>query len=211
MADRSGLLAALVVVAALASGLAGCSALDPAPGGHRYACASLLTSEPSQDGLPGFATEIDGRNHVRDPNTVIRYASCPPTSGDHFNIANRGPIRPGLYPAGEEQVPGGWLHNMEHGYVVALYRCPSGVIGDDDCISETEVEQLQTFYEEAPVSSNPSCPTKLVIARFDSMTTRFAVIAWGRALLTDDFVPDEALQFAEQWQDSAAAPEAGLC
>ena len=174
-------------------------------------CCSCGVTFCSHCALPGFATEIDGRNHVRDPNTVIRYASCPPTSGDHFNIANRGPIRPGLYPAGEEQVPGGWLHNMEHGYVVALYRCPSGVIGDDDCISEAEVEELQTFYEEAPVSSNTSCPTKLVIARFDSMTTRFAVIASGRALLTDDFVPDEALQFAEQWEASAAAPEAGLC
>ena len=159
----------------------------------------------------GFSTGLLGRNDVRDLNTVIKYAFCPPTSGDHYFATNRGPIRAAVYPANEEQVPGGWLHNMEHGYVVALYRCPSGVLGEGDCISQAEMDQLQAFFDQVPDSVNPSCPTKVVVARFDSMETKFAVLAWGRALLTNEFDLDTALLFNQQWQDQPAAPERGSC
>jgi hypothetical protein len=216
--------AAITLLAVLSVALAGCISITigptapvgtstpgPSEASRGYLCDSLLTPETSQDGRPGFTTPLLGRSHVRDPNTVIDYAFCPPTSGDHFNITNLGPIRPAVYPPNEEQRPGGWLANLEHGYVVVLYRCPSGVIGEDDCISQAEVEQLQAFYEDAPDSLNPSCPTKLVVARFDSISTRFALLAWGRALLTDAFDPDTALQFNEQWNDQPAVPERGLC
>jgi hypothetical protein len=159
----------------------------------------------------GFSTGLLGKNHIRDLGTVINYAYCPPTSGDHYNVTNRGPIRAAVYPANEEQVPGGWVHNMEHGYMVALYRCRSGVIGQGDCISQAEMDQLQSFYDQVPDSTNPSCPKKVVVARFDSMNTKFAMLAWGRALLTDTFDLDTALLFDQQWQDQPAAPERGLC
>jgi hypothetical protein len=159
----------------------------------------------------GFSTGLLGRNHVVDPNRVINYAFCPPTSGEHYNIPGRGPIRAGVYPANQEQGPGGWVHNLEHGYVVALYRCPSGVLGQGDCISQAEFDQMQAFFDQVPDSVNPSCPTKIVVARFDTMSTRFALLAWGRALLTDTFDLDTALLFNQQWQDQPAAPERGSC
>ncbi len=159
----------------------------------------------------GFTTGLLGRGHIRDLGTVINYAFCPPTSGDHYNITNHGPIRAAVYPANQEQVPGGWLHNLEHGYVVALYRCPSGVLGQGDCISQDEFNQMQAFFDQVPDSVNPSCPTKVVVARFDTMKTRFAMLAWGRALLTDTFDLDTALLFDQQWQDQPAAPERGSC
>ena len=142
---------------------------------------------------------------------MISYGFCPPTSGDHFNIANRGPIRLGLYPPSEEQVPGGWVHNMEHGYVVVLYRCPSGEAGVGDCITEDEADLIGELYDQVPDSINPSCPDKVIVARFDSRTTRFTVLAWGRALLADTLDVGDALLFTEQWLDSDAAPEPGLC
>ena len=154
----------------------------------------------------GFTTAILGRNHVRD-NTVIEYAFCPPTSGNHYAATGRGPIRAGVYPKSAEQVPGGWIHNMEHGYVVALYRCPSAT----DCPSDAEMAQLQAFFDQAPASTNASCPTKIVVARFDQMSTRFALLAWGRALLINEFDLDTALTFAQQWMDHEAVPERGLC
>jgi hypothetical protein len=43
------------------------------------------------------------------------------------------------------------------------------------------------------------------------METKFAVLAWGRALLTNEFDLDTALLFNQQWQDQPAAPERGLC
>jgi len=159
----------------------------------------------------GFNTGLLGRNHERDLNKTIRYPFCPPTSGDHFNVTNRGPIRAAVYPPNEEQIPGGWLHNMEHGYVVALYRCPSGVLGEGDCISQAEMDQMQAFFDQVPDSINPGCPTRVIVARFDSMDTRFALLAWGRALLTNEFDLDTALLFNQQWQDPPAAPERGAC
>lgn len=144
---------------------------------------------------------------MRDVNATIKYAFCPPTSGDHFNVNNRGPIKAGVYPKTQEQIPGGWLHNLEHGYVIALYRCS----GPSDCPSPDELAQMQAFFDQAPDSVNPSCPSKIIVARFDSMDTRFALLAWGRALLVDEFDLDTALLFTQQWLDHEAVPERGLC
>lgn len=139
-----------------------------------------------------------------DPN--IEYAFCPPTSGNHY-APPRGPLRAGVYPKTEEQIPGGWIHNLEHGYVVALYRCPSAT----DCPTDAEMAQLQAFFDQAPTSANALCPDKVIVARFDQMSTRFALLAWGRALLIDQFDLDTALTFAQQWMDHEAVPERGAC
>jgi hypothetical protein len=73
------------------------------------------------------------------------------------------------------------------------------------------MDQMQQFFEQAPVSSNATCPKKVLVVRFDSMNTRFALLAWGRALLFDDFNLDTALTFAQQWMDHADVPERGTC
>jgi hypothetical protein len=153
----------------------------------------------------GFTTTVYPPVHVRDQS--INYPVCPPSSGEHYNAAGRGPIRAGVYPSTSEQTPGGWVHNLEHGYVVALYRCPSA----DDCPTEAELAQMQAFYDQATFSQNQNCPRKVVVARFDQMETPFALLAWGRALLTDEFSLDTALLFAQQWTDHEAVPERGIC
>jgi hypothetical protein len=167
------------------------------------------TPEPTPVAEPtprlGFTTTILGAQHVPHPST-IRYGFCPPTSGDHFS-APAGPIRAGFYPPVQEQHPGGWVHNLEHGYVVALYRCEDG-----DCPTQAELNLLQRFVDEAPPSSfAPQCGTQVLAARFDAMETRFALVAWARALLMDEFDLDTALTFAEQWIDHEAVPERGVC
>lgn len=156
----------------------------------------------------GFTTAELGRSHVRDPSQTLNYAFCPPTSGDHYDAAGVGPIADEIYPKTQERSPGGWVHNLEHGYIVALYRCPT----DEDCVTDAEMAELQRFYSEAPNSPiAQTCPRKVIVARFDSMSTRFAVLAWGRALLTDEFDLDTALTFAQQWMDHEAVPERGSC
>jgi hypothetical protein len=139
-------------------------------------------------------------------DAVIEYGFCPPTSGNHYN-APRGPIRGAVYPKTEEQVPGGWIHNLEHGYVVALYRCTSAT----DCPTDAEMAQLQAFFDQTPESGSVTCPKRVIVARFDQMSTRFALLAWGRALLTDEFHLDTALTFTQQWMDHEAVPERGSC
>jgi hypothetical protein len=145
-----------------------------------------------------------GRNHILNPAQTIEYGFCPPTSGDHYNVTGRGPIRAAVYPKTAEQPPGGWVHNLEHGWVVMLYRCT----GPNDCPSDAEMAQMQALYDQAPTQSG--CDRELLVARFDSMDTRFAEVAWGRAMLTNDFNLDTALTFAQQWMDQFA-PEKATC
>ena len=54
-------------------------------------------------------------------------------------------------------------------------------------------------------------PQEVLVARFDSMTTPFAELAWGRAMLTDTFDLDTALTFAQQWMDHGTEPEPNIC
>ena len=135
----------------------------------------------------------------------IRYAFCPPTSGSHYATAGRGPIRDAVYNPANEQAPGGWVHNLEHGAVVVLYRCPSGTLGSGDCATAEEMAQMQQWFDAAPVVNN--CPKQAIVARFDEMATRFAVLSWDRALLVDTFDLAQASAFAQQWTD-VSAPEA---
>jgi hypothetical protein len=172
------------------------------------AASPSLAASPPPEPTPrlGFTTPILGREHVADSIATIDYPFCPPTSGRHYNSRGRGPIPARVYPQTQEQTPGGWIHNLEHGYIVALYRCSEG-----QCPSEEELAELQAFFDQATFSVNPGCPRKVVVARFDQMSTRFALLAWGRALLMDDFDLDTALTFAQQWTDHEAVPERGVC
>ena len=143
--------------------------------------------------------------------TTVDYGFCPPTSGNHYQSSNRGPIPAAVYPASAEQPPGGWVHNLEHGWVVLLYRCPGGAIGAEGCPTQAEMTQIQEWFDTAPAPTVSNCPKKVLVARFDSMSTRFALVAWGRALLLDEFNLDTALTFAQQWMEHEAAPERQVC
>lgn len=148
-----------------------------------------------------------GRDHFVNAGQTIEYGFCPPTSGAHYNIGGGvGPIRAAVYPNSAEQPPGGWVHNLEHGWVVQLYSCTNG------CPSSDEMTQMQTWFDQAPaVDPSQRCDKEVIVARFDSMTTRFAEVAWGRALLSDEFNLDTARTFAQQWMDHGTEPEAAIC
>jgi hypothetical protein len=162
----------------------------------------------------GFPTTDLGRLHVATGQPVS-YSYCPPASGPHYNSGqpNPAPLPPGVYPPAQERAPGYWIHNLEHGYIIVLYRCPSGQLDQGDCISRAELTALEQYYEQAPDPPHSTCPNKVMIARFDSMTTRFALIAWDRVLLVDEFDMDQAMTFAEQWMeyDPIVLPERTAC
>lgn len=143
---------------------------------------------------------------MTNPNQTIEYGFCPPTSGDHYNVAGRGPIQSAVYPPGQQQAPGAWVHNLEHGWVAVLYRCPGGRAGAEGCPSEADMQQLQAFLGQAPLKNN--CGPQVLAARFDEMSAPFAMVVWGRVLLMDEFNLDTALTFAQQWMDHEAVPEA---
>ncbi len=172
-----------------------------------YSCAEQLTAPPDASGTDGFATESLGSQHV-GVGTRISYDFCPPTSGGHYNAAGAGPLRPGFYGPDADAGPGGWVHNLEHGYVVALYRCAGGA-----CPSDAELSALRAFAANGPpTQSAAACGyrSKVLVARFDELSSPYALLAWDRALLLDAFDETAARDFASR-SIEATAPEPNAC
>ncbi|HET7676646.1 MAG TPA: DUF3105 domain-containing protein [Candidatus Limnocylindrales bacterium] len=164
---------------------------------------------PSPTQRLGFVTRDMGKDHVGSSDR-LRYAYCPPASGPHFARSGVGPLKQGFYEPSIEQSPGGWIHNLEHGFVVWLYSCS----GPNGCPTRSELDAMRTAQSELPQTEGAkTCriPNKVLVARFDSMTTRFAYVAWDRVHLSESFDPEQAKAFAEQWMDGPSAPEPGAC
>ncbi len=169
------------------------------------------TPEPAATPHVGFPVDDLGRSHVRDTNQVIKYAYCPPASGNHWAIAGEAPAPRAFYGPEEPVQPQQWIHNLEHGFVLALYSC--GADGKS-CPSAAELAELEKVFDDTPSTDGAvSCgvPNKVLVARFDDMATRFAYVSWDRELLADKADAAQGIAFAEQWIDPPAAPERGLC
>lgn len=172
-----------------------------------YSCDELLATPADASASDGFATRSLGSQHV-GAGTKVRYGFCPPASGPHYNAAGAGPLRPGFYGPNTAAGPGGWVHNLEHGYVVALYRCEGGT-----CPSEADLAALRQFAANGPPNQSAAAcgyRSKVLVARFDDMATPFAILAWDRALLLDAFDEAAAVGFARQFIESTA-PEPAAC
>lgn len=199
-----GVLVGLAVVGVL--GFVGLAFMSGATA-RAFSCDEILTAPPDVSTADGFTTESLGQAHVA-VGTKIRYRFCPPTSGGHYNAAGAGPLRPGFYGPDDDAGPGGWVHNLEHGYVVALYRC-----ADRSCPSDAELAALRSFAANGPpTQSAAACGyrSKVIVARFDDMSTPYALLAWDRALLLDAFDEAAARDFASR-SIEATAPEPNAC
>jgi hypothetical protein len=178
-----------------------------------YACSTqwepAVTPEPAPGATPrlGYVQNDQGTGHVT-LGSFVRYALCPPASGKHYNAQGEGPVRPGTYGPDDEANPEGWIHNLEHGGMVVLYRCADG---DPGC-SESTQAAIQTFYANFP--NSPICDLPVgavgpIIARFDEMKWPFAALLWGQVLPLETFDQQLILDFFAQ-QGERSNPEA-LC
>jgi hypothetical protein len=95
--------------------------------------------------------------------------------------------------------------------IVVLYSCgPDG----NACPDQATLDALRRFEDDAPqTAAAAACgiANKLIVARFDQMTTRFAAVGWDRAMLSDTFDPATFLTFYSQWVDNAPTAEALEC
>ena len=174
-----------------------------------YACSTEWVPDPTSSPAPGespdpgYHQESMGNTHVgpgtNNPGDVT-YTYCPPASGNHFNRGGVGPITPQFYGPDDVTRPQGWVHNLEHGGLVILYR---GDPGDPGLTPEVQ-QQMQTFFSSLP--SSPVCnfaPTQegagVVITRFDQMASPFTAIVWERELPLDTFDEDAILDFWNTW------------
>jgi hypothetical protein len=96
--------------------------------------------------------------------------------------------------------PGRWVHMLEHGAVVVLYR-PD--LCDDAC-----VQQLGKFYDSAP-RSNLVGIRHLTITPYQDMDHAIAVVAWGYLDEMDQVDLDRIMADFKAKVDASSAPERG--
>ncbi|HEX5015496.1 MAG TPA: DUF3105 domain-containing protein [Candidatus Limnocylindrales bacterium] len=138
----------------------------------------------------GFAQDSMGASH--DVSRPQKYTFCPPASGNHYNGAGIGPIAPRLYRPGDAVGPPNWIHNLEHGGLVVLYR------NDSDGATDAGQSAFQSFFDTfppSPICELPAGRLSPVIARFDSMKWPYAALVWGRVLPLEEWDPALVLQF----------------
>ena len=106
-----------------------------------------------------------GSMHVsRFRDSELTYADLPPTGGTHSECW----ADYGVYA--EELEDARWVHSLEHGGIVLLYRCPDGC--------PDELAQLEEF-----VASHP----RTILTPYAALPTRFGAVAWEYRLLNPCF------------------------
>jgi hypothetical protein len=158
------------------------------------------TASPAADASPnpGYVQPDLGNKHL-DNGERATYTYCPPASGAHYNDPPLGPITPRLYGPGDLAQPQGWIHNLEHGAMVILYRGRDGDPGP----SPDGQAALKALFDEFPPS--PVCGIRAgtsqgpVIARFDDMATPYAAVVWGRVLPLEAFDTAQILEYWQVW------------
>jgi hypothetical protein len=169
-----------------------------------YTCAQQVVPQQGATVAKPMEMADEGRRHVAT-GSKIDYLNCPPTSGNHYSATGVAPLPTSYYGPDAPYGPGNWLHNLEHGYVVVLYRCADGV-----CPSDAEVAEMRRFVAEAPTTQRATAcnqRTRVIVARFDQLSTPYAFLAWDRLLLQESFDRATALDFAKTWID-VTGPEA---
>jgi hypothetical protein len=169
-----------------------------------YSCTTewnpAATASPEAGSSPslGYVQPDMGRRHL-GVGEKVTYTYCPPASGSHDNAAGVGPIAPRLYGPNDTAIPEGWIHNLEHGAMVIVYR---GRDGDPGPTAAGQAE-LKGLYDGFPVSPvcgiAPGTSQGPVIARFDDMATPYAAIVWDRVLPLQTLDTSQILAFWQQW------------
>jgi hypothetical protein len=163
-------------------------------------CAALgaACGEPSTGAqLPvGTCTPVqrmvasEGADHVAI-GSQLSFQSNPPASGAHYPLWGRWGVHKEPLPRGH------YVHNLEHGGVVLLYRC------DTDC---AEIESgLRAVMEGAP--ADPACSsairTRLVLTADPLLDTKVAAAAWTQIYRADCVDGPSLLEFIRANYDHA--------
>lgn len=172
----------------------------PTTGASPYFTTSNGTVKPAPvNSLPAVGQAVNEMPHTHvNQGTQVTYDHSPPTSGCHYNLGyGDAPIQSGVY---DKAVPSEyWVHNLEHGYIVVLYNCPSGC--------NTEFQQLRTWYHSLPPSPGVPYPRALVLP-YTNMNVPFAIESWDWFDPMPSFSLDEINKFYANHENNAAEKNA---
>jgi Protein of unknown function (DUF3105) len=129
---------------------------------------------PNTNGPP-VGQPVNEMPHIHVTQGVrITYEHDPPTSGCHYILGfGVAPIAPGIYPPSNaaKLTAEYWVHNLEHGYIVVSYNCPTGCDGD--------LQKLNAWYKTLPPDPGGGVPyAKFIAVPYPQQKERWDVEAW---------------------------------
>lgn len=154
-----------------------------------FGLGQVIIASGSSDQQPELGREQsdEGRGHL-SRGVMPYYANTPPTSGRHYPVV----VPYGVY---DVTVPEGiWVHNLEHGAIVVLYRCSAEA---PPCA--TVIERLRELYERVPAGKYGK--TKMVAIPYPRLRTPIAVLAWNRILDLPSIQSDAIITFYRRYVD----------
>ncbi|HEV7464733.1 MAG TPA: DUF3105 domain-containing protein, partial [Candidatus Dormibacteraeota bacterium] len=109
---------------------------------------------PKTNGKSDHAQVIPEMPHEHlAPPTKVTFAHNPPTSGCHYSLSNgQAPIAAGAYPYTATIPAEYWVHNLEHGYMAVLYRCPQGCDADFQALRDWMKKQAPDLRAVSPIN-----------------------------------------------------------
>lgn len=140
---------------------------------------SVVSARIAARGVPRIGERVaeEWTEHVPF-GAPLDYRAYPPTSGPHYPA----PAKAGVYSQGLS--PGFWVHNLEHGYVVLVYRPP---------VSPDLIREFEAMVRNFPRTKYGT--VKLIVVPYEEMLHPFAVLAWNWRLSMDQFDRQNVLEF----------------
>ena len=162
-----------------------------------YTCGSQFAPSPTPPVEPGSSTQLgfpqDDMGNSHDVTPPQKYTYCPPASGTHYNLPGTlGPIPPRVYKPDDKMGPSNWIHNLEHGGMVVLYRNDSP---GATSAGQQAFKDYATTFPASPICKVPNGVLSPVIARFDDMPHAYAALVWDRVFYFDTWDPALVTRF----------------
>ncbi|MDQ5808392.1 MAG: DUF3105 domain-containing protein [Actinomycetota bacterium] len=139
----------------------------------------------------------EGNQHLPgNDDSYDDYKTNPPTSGTHRPVA----AADGVYEPGRSADPENWVHTLEHGRVIFMYKpgTPANRRG-----------QLETLMNEE-FNGQPEGYKTVVMENNTDMEAAVAAVSWRRSLTCPEFTDatfDALRAFRSEFVDDELAPE----
>jgi hypothetical protein len=140
---------------------------------------------------------LEPADHVAE-GAPLTFRNRPPSSGVHWGTVPQA-FEYRMYD--QPLSSGRWVHMLEHGAVVVLYR--------PDLCDQSCVQQLGEVFDAAPRSTVVPSVKHLAITPYQDMDHAIAVVAWGYVDEMDQMDKERVLSDFKSKVDAPSAPEKG--
>ena len=142
---------------------------------------SFLSGNSSANAPAGAAHDVpdEGHNHVAD-GTQVAYKHQPPSSGDHYS-SQLGPLPWSTYQQAVQ--PESFVHNLEHGGVVLVYKCTGTECDDLYKQAQAALAKLPSKAEPVNAAANGAQQVqevKFLSTPYQNMSPKVALLAWDK-------------------------------